>query len=65
MSNWCPSHPTYSAKRTPNAVCGRCWQLYFYKHPESALKPPVESLVTLGENFLPAAPRKPPSQRRP
>lgn len=52
MSDWCPDHPTYNAIRTPRAICGRCWQLYFYRHPESDLKPAVESLVTLGENFL-------------
>lgn len=52
MSHWCLDHPTYIATHTPRAICGRCWQLYFYRHPESGLKPAVESLVTLGENFL-------------
>ncbi|MDH5667851.1 MAG: hypothetical protein OEY86_07570 [Nitrospira sp.] len=34
MSDWCKEHPRYSAKRTPNSVCGRCWVLYFIKNPE-------------------------------
>lgn len=53
MSHWCTEHPTYRAIRTPRAVCGRCWQLYFYRHPESTLKPAVESLVTLGDEGRP------------
>lgn len=34
MSDWCQSHPTYSAKRPPNSLCGRCFQLYFLRNPE-------------------------------
>lgn len=32
--SWCPEHKTYSAKREPSGLCGRCWQLFFYKNPE-------------------------------
>jgi hypothetical protein len=34
MSNWCQSHPTYSAKREPNSLCGKCWSLFNLKNPE-------------------------------
>ena len=34
MSDWCPTHKTYSAKREPNSVCGKCWQIYLYRNPE-------------------------------
>lgn len=32
--DWCRTHPTYSAKREPNSLCGRCWTLYLYRCPE-------------------------------
>ena len=32
---WCDQHPTYTAKREPAGLCGRCWQLWFYKNPEA------------------------------
>lgn len=35
MSHWCKHHPRYEAKRTPKALCGDCWQLYFLRHPEN------------------------------
>ena len=35
MSHYCGEHPRYEAKREPSGLCGRCWQLYFYKHPEA------------------------------
>jgi hypothetical protein len=34
MSDWCPTHTRYSAKRPPNSLCGKCWELYFYHCPE-------------------------------
>jgi len=34
MSNWCQTHPKYSAKRAPRSLCGDCWRLYFLKNPE-------------------------------
>lgn len=40
MSEWCRSHPTYSAKREPNSLCGDCWRSYFYRCPER--KPPED-----------------------
>ena len=39
--NWCRSHPSYSAKRAPNSLCGDCWQLYFYRCPEERTTDPV------------------------
>lgn len=35
MSHYCKEHPAYSAKREPSGLCARCWQLWFYKNPES------------------------------
>jgi len=35
MSHYCQDHPAYAAKREPSGLCGRCWQLYFYKNPEA------------------------------
>jgi len=40
MSDWCKSHPRYSAKKMPNSLCGKCFQLYFLKNPE--VKPRLE-----------------------
>lgn len=37
MSNWCQSHPTYSAKREPNSICGECWKLWLYRCPEAKI----------------------------
>lgn len=37
MSHYCQQHPRYEAKRKPGSVCGRCWQLYFFSHPEEKL----------------------------
>lgn len=34
MMAWCKTHPRCSAKRMPNSLCGRCFQLYFLKNPE-------------------------------
>lgn len=34
MSDWCPTHKNYSAKRKPGSTCGACWRLYFLKNPE-------------------------------
>jgi hypothetical protein len=34
MSHFCTVHPRYEAKRAPNSICGKCWQLFFYKNPE-------------------------------
>lgn len=35
MSHYCGEHPRYEAKREPSGLCGRCWQLWFYKNPEA------------------------------
>jgi len=34
MSDYCPTHKRYSAKRQPKSICGQCWKLYFLKNPE-------------------------------
>lgn len=34
MSDWCSSHPRYSAKREPNSICGTCWSLWHLRNPE-------------------------------
>ncbi len=34
MSEWCPTHPKYSAKRQPKSLCGHCWKLWLLKNPE-------------------------------
>lgn len=34
MSDYCKAHPRYSAKRPPNSLCGRCFELYFLRNPE-------------------------------
>jgi hypothetical protein len=48
--NWCKTHPTYSAKREPNSICGACWRLYFYKNPEAkeVLKRTYQEAAELG-----------------
>lgn len=38
MSDWCVSHPKYSAKRKPNSLCGRCWALWFIRNPEEKIE---------------------------
>ena len=35
MSHYCKSHPRYEAKREPNSICGRSWELFSYKNPEA------------------------------
>jgi len=34
MSEYCQVHPRYSARREPNSLCGRCWQLWHLRCPE-------------------------------
>lgn len=34
MSDYCPSHPRYSAKREPNSLCGKCFELWHLRCPE-------------------------------
>lgn len=34
MSDYCPQHPRYSAKRAPNSLCGNCFRLWFLRNPE-------------------------------
>lgn len=34
MSDWCPTHKTYSAKRPPKSLCGKCFELWFLRNPE-------------------------------
>lgn len=53
--NWCPTHKTYSAKREPNSLCGRCYELWHLRCPELKEKPKepkagklVKSLVLVG-----------------
>ena len=36
MADWCKTHPTYSAKRPPKSLCGKCFELYFLKNPEDS-----------------------------
>lgn len=45
--DWCSEHPRYEAKRKPNSLCGRCWELYFIKNPED--RHPVEERRTQEE----------------
>lgn len=49
MSHWCTQHPKYEAKRQPNSLCGRCWQLYFFSHPEE--KPPTPTIENQGKEW--------------
>lgn len=34
MSHYCTSHPRYSAKKEPNSLCGRCYELWHLRCPE-------------------------------
>lgn len=32
--HWCEEHPRYEAKREPNSLCGRCYELWYLRCPE-------------------------------
>lgn len=53
MSEWCAEHPRYSAKRRPNSLCGRCWQLWFFRNPEDRqeIRETYSELEKMAEDF--------------
>ena len=54
MSHFCKVHPTYSAKREPNSLCGTCWTLYFYRCPEQRVHDPYRPDIHSMTMELPA-----------
>lgn len=34
MADYCKQHPRYSAKKEPNSLCGKCFELWFIRCPE-------------------------------
>jgi hypothetical protein len=60
MSQWCQSHPTYSAKKEPNSLCGKCWSLWFYRCPEEQGKQSMLDHIAWREKNLVSEASKPP-----